>query len=91
MPRSSARSASVGSVGATWVPGMRRLATAAATNRATASASTPGESAMSMARPAGIAAAKPTIPERSCSLELASTSSSSVLTTVGTRAARATV
>ncbi len=89
-PRSSTRSVSDVRSTATWVAGTLMPNTAATANTITASTSTPWLPATRKARPPGSAAANVTTPDRNDRRELASISSSSDRTTVGTMADLAT-
>ena len=90
MLRSSAVSAALGGAIATWAAGIRRAARVAARYTTTATPRMPCDPASAYAGAARRPAPGAARPESSCSFELASTSSSSLCTTVGTRALRAT-
>jgi hypothetical protein len=89
-PRSSWRSVWEVSSAATWVAGIFRPSTAAVANTPEATSSTPSPPASALTAMPGTAAAKPMTPDRNDRRELASTSSSSERTTVGTMADLAT-
>ena len=88
--RSSSRSWSVVGWSATRVGGIRTANPAATANTTAASTRTPWLPATATAMPPGMAATNPITPDRNDSFELASTSSSSDSTTVGTMADLAT-